>query len=193
MTVEGNQGHNDGETLPKAPAARRPALRTAPVLAWLRLMRVYSKIERTLATRLRCQGLSVAQFDVLAHVGADEGLTQQELAEALLVSKGNVTQLLDRMERCGWLARRPAGRTNHIYLTDAGRALRARVVPEHEAAITQLMNGLPAGDVATLHRLLRALDRAQEHDECYPEAATLTDAATAQTSAVPVSTDTDRL
>ena len=141
-------------------------MRTPPVLAWLRLMRVYHKIERALAGQLRCQGLSIAQFEVLAHVGADEGLTQQELAAALLVSKGNVTQLLDRMERCGWLVRRPAGRTNRVCLTDAGRALRARVVPEHEALVAELVGHLSRDEVASLHRLLRALDRTLEADDC---------------------------
>jgi DNA-binding MarR family transcriptional regulator len=46
-------------------------------------------------------GLNNAQFDVLAHVGAVEGMTQQELADSILVTKGNVALLLDRVEGRG--------------------------------------------------------------------------------------------
>src|SRR5829696_2797974 len=103
---------------------RQPA-----VLAWLRLVRVYHKVGRAMTDHLRCKGLSMAQFDVLAHVGAAEGRTQQELADSLLVSKGNVCQLLDRMQDAGLIARRQEGRANRLYLTDAGRALYEDVVP----------------------------------------------------------------
>ena len=38
---------------------------------------------------------------MLAKVGSTEGISQQELADALLVTKGNVCQLLDKMEGSG--------------------------------------------------------------------------------------------
>ena len=53
-------------------------------------MRVFQKIEQVASRRLRCSDLSLAHFDVLMHVGASEGLTQQEVADSLLVTKGNV-------------------------------------------------------------------------------------------------------
>src|SRR5689334_11640430 len=107
----------------------RLSTRTPGLLAWLRLARVYQKLERAEASRLRCWRLSPAQFDVLAHVGAAEGLTQQELADALLVTKGNICQILDKMERGGLLQRQPAGRVNQVNLTERGRQLFDEVVP----------------------------------------------------------------
>jgi len=71
----------------------------AAVLAWLRLYRVVQKIDRMQSAYLRSWDLNTAQFDVLAHVGAHKGITQQELADRLLVTKGNISQLLDRMEK----------------------------------------------------------------------------------------------
>src|SRR3712207_8018674 len=59
---------------------------------------------------------SNAQFDVLAHVGAAEGITQQQLADSLLVTKGNIAQLLDRMQKRGLIERRPQGRINRLFL-----------------------------------------------------------------------------
>src|SRR5213082_2135107 len=107
--------------------------RRAPaVLAWLRLVRVFQKIDRLSAEGFRCKHLSMAQFDVLAHVGADEGLSQQELADSLLVTKGNVCQLLDKMEGSGLLERRPDGRLNRLFLTVQGRRIHDDVVPLHD-------------------------------------------------------------
>src|SRR5437764_3859966 len=89
-------------------------LREPAVMAWLRLARVFQKVDRASADHLRCWGLSVAQFDVLAHVGATEGQTQQELADSLLVTKGNVCQLVGRMEADGLIRRCQEGRVNRV-------------------------------------------------------------------------------
>ena len=134
-------------------------MRAPGVLAWLRLVRIRQKIDRVSAAHLRCFQLSDAHFDVLAQVGAAEGRTQQELAQALLVTKGNVTQLLDRMERGGLLERRQEGRTKRIFLTAAGRAVRARVVPEHEALIEEQFSVLSREEQVQLARLLGKVDR----------------------------------
>ncbi len=134
---------------------RRPS-----VLVWLRLASVFQKVYRASAENLRMWDLSVAQFDVLAHVGAADGMTQRELAERLLVTKGNVTQLLDRMERAGLLARRQDGRANRICLTDEGRRLYEAVVPPHEEFIAGRFTSLSADDQAQLLGLLRKLDQA---------------------------------
>ncbi len=129
------------------------------MLAWLRLARVFQKVERDSSEHLRGWDLSVAQFDVLAHVGATEGIVQQELADTLLVTKGNVCQLLDRMEDRGLIYRRQEGRANRLFLTDAGRRLFAEVVPAHEAAIAERFSVLSEEEQKRLHELLRKLDK----------------------------------
>ena len=109
--------------------------------------------------RLREWNLSTAQFDILAHVGAVEGITQQELAEVRLTTKGNLSQLLERMEADGLVCRVREGHAKHIYLTDAGRRVFAGVVPAHEALIDAQFRALPPSEQSQLLRLLRTLDR----------------------------------
>jgi DNA-binding MarR family transcriptional regulator len=135
-------------------------VRNVELVAWLRLANVFTKLERASMDHLRARGLSLAHFDVLAQVGTHEGCTQQELADALLVTKGNITQLLDKMESAGLLRRRQEGRVNRLCLTDAGRQLRDLVVPEQEACITAQFVALSPQERAQLHVLLRKLDRA---------------------------------
>ncbi len=132
------------------------------LLTWVRLARVFQRAEQLLAEQLRRHGLSLAQFDVLAQVGADEGCTQQQLADKLLVTKGNVAQLLDRMERLDLVERRPSGtgRANCIYLTDAGRTRRAEVIGEHERLAASLFEVLDDDQVAGLRAALRTVDHA---------------------------------
>jgi DNA-binding MarR family transcriptional regulator len=137
---------------------RGGGLRRHSLLAWLRMWRVVQKVERTAAEHLRAYGLNYAQFDVLAHVGAAEGSKQKELGESLLVTKGNVSHLIDQMERRGLVWRRQEGRTNRLYLTEEGRQLFEEVVPAHEDLVHQQMSALPEEEQAQLHELLRELD-----------------------------------
>lgn len=129
------------------------------VLAWVRLMRVYHKMNRRSADEMKQWHLTVSRFDVLNQAGVREGRTQQELADALLVTKGNIVQLLDGMEADGLLYRRRKGRNNHIFLTDAGRELREKSVGCHEARIAHDMSALTTDEQQTLTALLRKLDR----------------------------------
>jgi DNA-binding MarR family transcriptional regulator len=101
---------------------------------------------------------------VLAKVGSSEGISQQELANALLVTKGNVCQLLDKMEGSGLLERRPDGRVNRLFLTDQGRRIHDEVVPVHDGMLADQFNTLSATDQRELLRLLRQLDHALERD-----------------------------
>lgn len=121
-------------------------------------MRVYQKVDRASAEHLRGWGLSVAQFDVLARVGSRAGIKQQEVADSLLVTKGNVCQLLDRMEDRGWILRRREGRANHLFLTEAGRRLYDEAVPAQEAVVSESFSALSGEEQAQLHGLLRKLD-----------------------------------
>lgn len=137
------------------------AERTA-VLPWLRLARVFQKIDHLSAVAFAAEGLSVAQFDIIAQLGRGEGITQQELADRLLVTKGNISQLIGKMERRGLVARSQAGRANILSLTAEGQRLFAAVVPAQEARIAVLFAALTPHEQRDLLRLLRTLDHALE-------------------------------
>lgn len=136
----------------------QPGLRRHAVLAWLRLARVFQKIDACSAHFFREHGLSTGQFDVLAQVGAARDISQQELADALLVTKGNISQLLAKMEQSGLIARRAEGRANCLSLTPRGQALYDVVVPQQEALVAQQLAPLAPDEQRELLRLLRKLD-----------------------------------
>lgn len=143
------------------------AIDKASVATWMRLARVYHKIDKRSAESFRAVGLTVAQFDVLAQVGVREGCTQQELADQLLVTKGNVCQLLDKMEAHGWIERRPVqrGRGNLLYLTEEGLSIRNRAVPAQEERISHLFSALTNSERSELSRVLRIIDRSLDEQK----------------------------
>ncbi len=126
------------------------------------MARFTNKATRISGEQLRHRNLSLGQFGVLAHVGAAEGMSQTELADALSLTQGNVCQLIDKLEQAGLQLRRPEGRTNRLYLTERGHALYDDVVPAHEALIEDLFSSLLPRQQAELHALVRTLDRAAE-------------------------------
>jgi DNA-binding MarR family transcriptional regulator len=138
--------------------------RAAGLLAWLRLVRVFQRVDRVSSDALRCHGMSSAQLDVLARVGSSEGISQQRLADALLVTKGNICQLLDKMQASELLERRPEGRINRLFLTEKGRRIYDDVVPAHDQLIEDVMGTLDDDDRHTLLRLLRRLDHSLARD-----------------------------
>lgn len=144
------------------PADRRRAELPLPVRTWVRIMRIYHRIDRRSAEGMRQWGLSTARFDVINHTGLHEGATQQELADALLVTKGNITQLLDALERDGLVRREKCGRMNRVYLTDAGRAVRRRAMAGHVDLVSKAMVALSPDEQQTLANLLRKLERSLE-------------------------------
>lgn len=134
--------------------------RSLAIPAWLRLVRVFQKVDHASVDLLRQWDLSVAQFDVLVQIGNTEGMTQQQLADQLLVTKGNVCQLLDRMEERGLLVRRQEGRANRLYLTEKGRSLRAGALPAQEQLIEGIFATLSRAEQSTLLAMMRRLDHA---------------------------------
>ena len=106
--------------------------RMISILAWFRLSRFYNESIRRSNQHLKKWGLSVAQFDILAQVGASGRICQQDLAEKLLVTKGNVTHMLSKMEMQGWIEREREWKTKYITLTQSGRALLDEVLPVQE-------------------------------------------------------------
>jgi DNA-binding MarR family transcriptional regulator len=129
------------------------------LVTWMRLAHVYTKVCHAVTEHLRRWSLSLAHFDVLVHVSEAEGLTQQELADRLLVTKGNVCYLVDRLEQQHLVIRRSEGRINRLFLTEQGRQLYDEIIPEHREVIASLFSSLPPETQSNLHIALRTLDQ----------------------------------
>lgn len=133
--------------------------RNLATTTWLRLLRVAQKISHAGAEHITCRGLSGPGLDMLAQIAADEGVTQQELAERLLVTKGSVSQLVARLTQQHLIEKRQEGHANHLYLSEKGRAVLQQIMPQHDAFIGERMAHLSAEELRQLNDLLRKLDK----------------------------------
>lgn len=126
---------------------------------WLRLLAGTTLVTEQLRSNLRTEfGVTLPVFDLLAQAQREPtGPTMSELSRRLMVTKGNVSELVERLEREGLVERRPDerdGRVQHVHLTAAGGALVARMLPAHRSWLSALMAGI---DDATLSRLAELL------------------------------------
>jgi DNA-binding MarR family transcriptional regulator len=142
----------DRETIARADDHR--ALRI-----WLRLLTCTQLIERQVRSRLREQfSTTLPRFDLLAQLERHrEGLKMNELSRLLMVTGGNVTAIVDQLEKEGLVERldEPADRRAfRIRLTRAGERGFAEMARAHEAWVVELLAGMNRRDQDELLRLL---------------------------------------
>ena len=135
----------------------------AAVRAYVKLSRANRAVNAGTEARLTAAGITHTQLGVLEallHLGP---LTQRVLIDKVLTSPGNMTDLIDKLEQRGFVARCrvAADRRNvEVGLTEAGRLFIGALFPAHAADIAACMAGLTDAEIATLDGLLRRLGRA---------------------------------
>jgi MarR family 2-MHQ and catechol resistance regulon transcriptional repressor len=148
---------NDGN----APRDWTEGQRTA-LGVWVALARCYTTYSKAIASKVQEYDLTVPQFgtlEALYHLGP---LSLGELAEKLLVTGGNVTYVMDRLESRGLVARyrNPDDRrVVHAMLTPQGRELIASVFPGHADYVEHLCRHLSAREQEDLRQLLKELGK----------------------------------
>jgi DNA-binding MarR family transcriptional regulator len=130
---------------------------------WLRLLRATRARENHLREYLRRDhSTTLPRFDVMAALfRARDAMTMSDLSRLLLVSNGNVTAVVDRLESDGLVRRVPSDadrRTVHVSLTPEGRAQFEILAKGHEAEVDGLFDGLGPDGLVQLDTLLRQLD-----------------------------------
>ena len=128
--------------------------------AYVKLSRALATVDAAIHRPLADVGLTASRFgalEALWHLGP---LNQRDLGRKILKSSGNVTVVVDGLERDGLVARErdPADRRSVIVsLTDAGRSRIEVVYPDHVARLVAAFAPLPAADVDRLAELAKAL------------------------------------
>ncbi len=152
---------HDTGLIPDREAAVSDGVRL-PLRTWLRLLTCVNMIEGAVRARLHGQfATTLPRFDVLAALdGAGGELPMGALSARLMVTSGNVTGLVKGMEKDGLVVRRPHPadrRSTLIGMTEAGRALFARMAPAHARWIEETMAGLDRAEAAQLWQALGRL------------------------------------
>jgi len=111
--------------------------------------------------RMRRLGLTRSEWWLLAHLWYFEGMSQQQLADFLDMTKGGLAKLIARLESKGIIERRGETRggraTKRIYFTPAGKALGSKVDKGARHLVREAESRLRHEQVTTLHELLRCV------------------------------------
>jgi MarR family 2-MHQ and catechol resistance regulon transcriptional repressor len=157
---EPEAGIEDG---PDAPAPKDwPESRERSLRLWIALARCYSTYSKVVADKVQEYGLTTPQFGIieaLYHLGP---LSLGQLADKLLVTGGNVTYVMDRLEAQGLVLRERSPQDRRIIrakLTADGRRLISGVFPGHAEFIEDLANHLEVDEQEALRTLLKKLGR----------------------------------
>ena len=136
----------------------------AVIRAWARLVLAQQAVLVAVEAELKAEGFPpLAWYDVLLELSrvGDAGLRPFALEREVLLAQYNLSRLLDRLQKAGYVERRACpedGRGQIVAITASGRALVKRMWPTYRAAIARHVGGkLSEDEAARLAALLGKL------------------------------------
>lgn len=131
---------------------------------WLRMLATTKLVSQEIRRRLRAEfGATLPQFDLLAQLAREpDGLRLGEISKRTMVTNGNITGLVERLEADGLVSRETPGddrRVTVARLTDAGRRAFAEMAAVHENWLREMMADVDQG---TFSLLTLSIDQLQK-------------------------------
>ena len=127
---------------------------------------IVARTHRTMLNTLQ-QRLTDNNFEVTAEQAViimklyqKEGVTQQELSDALFKDKSSVKRLIDNMERKNFIVRIPDqndGRNKLIYLTHGGRELRERMAEVAICLLDEAQENIDTEEIKICKKVLNQI------------------------------------
>ena len=127
---------------------------------WVKLARATATFDKMAVEQIRGFGLTKPRFGVLEALGHLGPLTFGELSKKQLVSGGNMTMVVDNLEKEGLVERIRSlkdGRAVRVQLTQRGKKMFDEIFIQHAKYITTLTSVLKDEEQQTLAGLLKKL------------------------------------
>ena len=127
---------------------------------WIKLARTFNSFNKKSIENIRKFGLTQAQFSVIEILGHLGPMKVGEICNKMLVTGGNMTLVLDNIEKLGYLERiqcKDDRRALIIQLTVAGKNLFEEIFKHHAEHIGKLMSVITPSEQKQLGELLKKL------------------------------------
>ena len=130
--------------------------------AYIKLMRAANAVTRRLTPTIAASGLTLSQFGVLEalhHVGP---MCQRELSDKLLLSGGNITMVVNNLEKQGLVVRLRTGsdrRYSTVHLTWRGTQMIKEVFPKHLKEIIRVFSVLQMEDLDSFGKSCKSVGK----------------------------------
>ncbi|HWR16617.1 MAG TPA: MarR family transcriptional regulator [Terriglobales bacterium] len=143
------------------PSRYKGSVREQRALAsYINLIRAANAVTSKAMKHLDAHGLTPSQFAVLEALHYVGPMCLSELAKKILRTSGNLTMVVDNLEKSGLVKRVQSSKDRRfvsVEITEKGQTLIAAIFPEHAAQVAELMSRLTAEEQETLRELSRKL------------------------------------
>ena len=129
-----------------------------PTILWIRLNMTFQLIYHEIQKTLKKENLTLPQLDILVCLGRVKGLTLGEIGERLMGTGGNITGVMDRLEKSGFVYRDRDTEDRRIIrakLTPKGIILHKDILPIFQKKWKEIVGILEPEEQRHLNRLLK--------------------------------------
>jgi len=129
------------------------------------LSRAYAWVNAHAIRDIRCHGLNPTEFAILEALYHKRPLPLQQIGEKILISSGNITYAVDKLEQKQLLVRKPAAHDRRVIfaeLTPQGQELLETIFPQHAKVIRAAVSSLSPEEQIQAIQLLRKLGLAAQ-------------------------------
>ena len=136
------------------------------VMLWVRLAMTFNVLYHEIKNELSEENFTVPQLDIISCLDRTKGIPLSELAERLLVTGGNITGIIDRLERDGYVFRerdKTDRRVVRALLTEKGFELYKSFLPRYKEIMNRINSALTFQERKQLQQLLKKLAKRVQH------------------------------
>jgi DNA-binding MarR family transcriptional regulator len=142
----------------------------ASLRLWLRLLSCTTRVEDKIRQKLRESfDITLPRFDLMAQLERHpDGLSMRELSRRMMVTGGNITTIVDQLEKEKLVLREVGAndrRSFTVKLTQAGKDAFTNMAIAHEAWVADMFEGLSVDQQSQLHTLLGAMKKNLQKQE----------------------------
>ena len=127
---------------------------------WVKLARAFATFNKITVDHIRSFGLTQAQFGALECLGHLGSMTIGELCRKQLVSGGNMTVIVDNLEKDGLVERIRSAEDRRVIvvqLTPTGKKKFLEIFPKHAECVARAASVLSSAEMGEMSRLLKKL------------------------------------
>jgi DNA-binding MarR family transcriptional regulator len=145
----------------------------ASLRLWLRLLSCTTRVEDKIRQKLRESfDITLPRFDLMAQLERHpDGLSMGELSRRMMVTGGNITTIVDQLEKEKLVLREVGAndrRSFTVKLTQAGKDAFTDMAIAHEAWVADMFEGLSVDQQSQLYTLLGAMKKNLQKQEETP-------------------------
>ncbi len=147
--------NNDAAPEPSAEAVR----------SWLSVVQAYNLCDALLARELSIIGLRNAEYEILANLLRDPGISQQVLAQRCFTAKSHISALLSGMQERGWLRRESHpmdARAKSLYLEPEGQVMAERGKLLQSKVVKVMATAISPQQMQQIHEAMLSVNAALE-------------------------------